>query len=148
MKDITEENEEKPKAVIEMEENSDVGKAKKRIRERKEQDIKTANKIFFIKYFIFLIMIVSITGGAIYYSIKQLNKEESNPLISEEISSKPLAADSKYAINSYAETYDENSLKIKYYAGNDQLVENTYGRARICPNRRIIRQRYTKQYKQ
>ena len=131
MKDKKKETEEKPKAVVEMEENSDVGKAKKRIKEKKEQDVKSANKKFIIEYIIFIIIFGLITGGLIYFSIKQLNTKNEGTTTETKIEEtdidKPIAQDSKYAINSYAETYNENSLTIKYYAGNDQLVENTYG---------------------
>lgn len=122
-----EETEEKPKAVVEMEENSDAGKAKKRIKEKKELDAKTANKKFFIKYFIFVIIIILITVGAIYASIKLLNKNEKEDVIETTDSVKNIAEDKKYGVNSYSETYNENSLKIQYYAGNDQPVEKTYG---------------------
>lgn len=128
MKDNKEETEEKPKAVVEMEENSDAGKAKKRIEEKKEQDAKTANKKFIIKYIIFICILLIITAGAIWLSIKQLNKDEEELHTQEIISvDKPEAEDSKYAVNSYNETYNENSLKIQYYAGNDQPVEKTHG---------------------
>ena len=127
MNDKKEETEEKPKAVIEMEENSDAGKAKRKIKEKKEQNVKEANKRFVIKYILFIIIIILITFGAIYYSIKQLNKNVEEATTEILNTNKPTATDIKYAINSYAETYDENSLNIKYYAGNDQLVENTYG---------------------
>lgn len=123
-----EETEEKPKAVIEMEENSDAGKAKKRIQEKKEIDAKTANKKFLIKYIIFIVAILLVTLAAIYFSIKQLNKNVEENVTEENIEiAKTSAKDKIYAINSYSETYDENSLKIQYYAGNDQPVENTYG---------------------
>lgn len=127
MNDKKEETEEKPKAVVEMEENSDVGKAKRRIKEKKEQNAKEANKRFIIKYIVFIVIIVLITTCAIYFSIKQLNINVEETTTETINTNKPIAADSKYAIDSYAETYDENSLNIKYYAGNDQLVENTYG---------------------
>ena len=123
-----EETEEKPKAVVEMEENSDAGKAKKRIKEKRELDAKTANKKFLIKYIIFVVIIILITIGAIYYSINQLNKDDEENVTEEKTEiAKTTAKDQKYAINSYSETYNENSLKIQYYAGNDQPVENTYG---------------------
>ena len=128
MSENKKETEEKPKAVVEMEENSDAGKAKKRIKEKKEQDAKTANKKFIIKYAIFIFILAIITTGAIWLSIKKLNKNENESQTSEVINTdKPEAKDSKYAINSYNETYNENSLKIQYYAGNDQPVEETYG---------------------
>lgn len=128
MKEENEEFYEKPKAVVEMEENSDTGKAKKRIKEKKEQNIKQANKKFFIKYAVFLIVMLLITAGAIYFSIKQ-NKKEPEQEKKEEIidTSKPESTDKKYGINAYDETYNENAITIKRYAGNDQLVEETYG---------------------
>lgn len=123
MKDKKEGTEEKPKAVVEMEENSDIGRAKKKIKEKKEQDAKTANKKFFIKYIVFIFAIIILTAGAIYFSIKQLNKEEGfNQAEVIDIISKPIAEDSKYGIYSYSETYDVNSINIKYYAGNDTEI--------------------------
>ena len=127
MNNKKEETEEKPKAVVEMEENSDVGKAKRKIKEKKEQNTKEANKKFIIKYIVFLVIIVLITTVAIYFSINKITEDIQENEIEIMDITKPTAKDSKYAIDSYAETYDENSLKIKYYAGNDQLVENTYG---------------------
>lgn len=122
-----EETEEKPKAVVEMEENSDAGKTKRKIKERKEQNAKEANKKFIIKYVVFIIIIVLITVGAIFFSINKMTEDIQKTEIETMDITKPTSKDSKYAIDSYAETYNENSLNIKYYAGNDQPVENTYG---------------------
>jgi len=127
MSNKKEETEEKPKAVVEMEENSDKGKAQKRIKEKKEQNAKEANKKFIIKYIVFLVIIVLITIGAIFLSINNLDKNLDEVTTEMLDTSKPIATDSKFSVNSYADTYNENSLNIKYYAGNDQLVENTYG---------------------
>lgn len=122
-----EETEEKPKAVVEMEENSDAGKTKRKIKERKEQNAKEANKKFIIKYVVFIIIIVLITVGAIFFSINKMTENIQKTETETMDITKPTSKDSKYAIDSYAETYNENSLNIKYYAGNDQPVENTYG---------------------
>lgn len=122
-----EETEEKPKAVVEMEENSDAGKTKRKIKERKEQNAKEANKKFIIKYVVFIIIIVLITVGAIFFSINKMTEDIQKTETETMDITKPTSKDSKYAIDSYAETYNENSLNIKYYAGNDQPVENTYG---------------------
>lgn len=113
------ETEEKPKAVTEMEEKSDAGKAKKRMEEKKENSIKEANKKFIIKYIIFIICIAGITAGAIYYSIMQLNKKEESIEVEETVEKKSDAEDSIYAINSYAETYNNNAITIEYYGSND-----------------------------
>ena len=81
-----------------MEENSDAGKAKKRIKEKRELDAKTANKKFLIKYIIFVVIIILITIGAIYYSINQLNKNDEENVTEEKTEiAKTTAKDQKYA---------------------------------------------------
>ena len=124
MSEKKEETEDKPKAVIEMEENSDKGKAKKRIKEKKELSAKEANKRFLIKFLVYVLILVIITGVAIYFSIKFLNKKEITDDITETKVTKYAAEDSKYGIQSYDETYDENSITFKYYDSKDNLKED------------------------
>lgn len=92
------------------------------------QEIKKENKKFIIKFVIFLIILTMLTAIAVYFTIKDLNKEEQEPIIEkEEIEIKKEAEDSKFAIKSYTETYNENSLKIiNYYDINGKTTtENT-----------------------
>lgn len=97
-----------PKALRQNEEN----------KKAKQEDSNKTNKKFIIKFSIFVVVLLLITGGAIYFTIKYLNEpnKENQEEISVSEETKQKAEDSKYAIKSYAETYDTNSLKItKYY---------------------------------
>lgn len=86
----------------------------------KLNDIKKDNKKFFIKFVIFLIILILITALAIYFTVIYLekNNEDTENVLENEIEAeetKKIAEDSKYAIKSYTETYDTNSLKITRY---------------------------------
>ena len=75
-------------------------------------------KSFIFKYVIFVIILVLLTAGACYYTIKVRNKTEAvevpEEIIEEETTTaKQKAEDSIYAINSYQETYNENSIKVE-----------------------------------
>ena len=79
------------------------------------EDIKKINKKFFIKFVIFLIVLILITILAIHFTIIYLDKNDadSKNILENEIEvEKKTAEDAKYAIKSYTETYDTNSLKI------------------------------------
>lgn len=102
------------------------------------EKIKKGNKKFFIKFAIFLIILILITALAIYFTITYLekNKKDSENILKNEVEIeeiKKTAEDRKYAINSYTETYDTNSLKIsRYYdidgkiSTEDRYIDNNY----------------------
>lgn len=95
-----------------------------------QQNQETKNN-FIIKYIIFVIILVLITVTGIYFTIKQIDKSmndvseqtdltiENNEEVEE---TKKVAEDSKYAINSYSETYNTNSIKIRKYNDIDGEV--------------------------
>lgn len=99
-----------------------------------QQNKETKNN-FIIKYIIFVIILVLITVVGIYFTIKQIDKsmkdvsEQSDLTIekNEEVEeTKKLAKDSKYAINSYSETYNTNPIKIRKYKDIDgEVIEET-----------------------
>ncbi len=69
-------------------------------------------KRFIIGFTIFTIILIALTMGAIYYTIKEFNQFEQKPIIKEQTTKKE-ADDKKYAINSYNETYNTNSIELK-----------------------------------
>ena len=89
------------------------------VEENKKVKEKT-NKRFIIGYIIFLILLIIFTIGAIYFSFKYLDDEAERRLAQYEgesnnwETSKKVAEDKVYALSSYAETYDENSLRDIY----------------------------------
>lgn len=91
----------------------------------KLENIKKINKKFIIKFIIFLIILILITCFAIYFTIKYLDENSENVIHketeTEEI--KKTAEDSKYALKSYTETYNSNSLKIIDYYDIDGEIE-------------------------
>lgn len=86
---------------------------------------------FIIKYIIFVIILILITVAGIYFTIRYIDEEAKDIAIplkqtieSNEEEEKKVAEDSKYAIKSYSETYDTNSLEIKIYNDTDgEIVE-------------------------
>ena len=80
---------------------------------------KKSNKSFIIKYAVFCIVLFIITTVLIYFSITNINNSyhEDDSIITSISSDTPkkIAEDSKYAIKSYDETYDQNALKLTYY---------------------------------
>lgn len=89
--------------------------------------VKNPNKRFIIGYIIFALILLIITGLAIYFTIDNMNKKSSNE-IGEQITSKvdiakTIAEDSKYAIKSYDETYNENPITItEYYDIDGEII--------------------------
>ena len=77
------------------------------------------NKKFVIGYIVFLMLLVILTMGAIYFTFKYLDDEIEKRLAQYEDESnngettKIVAEDKIYAISSYDETYNENALIIK-----------------------------------
>lgn len=100
------------------------------------EEIKEGNKKFIIKFIIFLLILILITALAIFFTIRYLNSESTENILENEVEveeTKKVAEDSKYAINSYTETYNTNSIKItKYYdtdgklTTEDRYTDNNY----------------------
>lgn len=81
-----------------------------------------SNKRFIIAFIIFLIVLILFTIGAIYFTFQYIDNENEKKLAQYEAEKetktfeegiKEKAQDSIYAITSYSETYNENSLTIK-----------------------------------
>lgn len=90
--------------------------------------MKSKNK-FIVKYIIFIIILILITAIAIFFTIKYIDKGEVAILVDSYVESeqekeevKKTAEDSKYAITSYTETYDTNSMQIKYFYDIDGKI--------------------------
>jgi len=95
----------------------------------KQKKLNKNDKNFIIQFIIVTVLIIIVTGVAIYFSINYINDEniesDENVIIEnvvEESNNKKVAEDKKYAINSYTETYNENSLNIKKYYDIDGEV--------------------------
>lgn len=86
-------------------------------------------KAFIIKYIIFVILLAGLTGICIYLNIKNLNEkiEEYKQLNATEEVNKKEAEDRKYLVDSYAETYNSNSIKIIHYYDIDGTITKDTG---------------------
>lgn len=95
--------------------------------ENEKTKVNNPNKKFIIGYIIFALILLTITGLAIYFTIENMNKKSSNEA-GEQITpkvdkAKTIAEDSKYAIKSYDETYNENPVTItEYYDIDGEIV--------------------------
>ena len=124
-------NNEIPKAI-----QNDVAKAENKSNKETEEFKKVKPKNTFIKkYIIFIVVLMAVTGLAIFFTINPLSKpqEEKVEEVAEEQENQEIvkneAEDAKYAIKKYSETYNENDLKILNYVdvdGNVQLYEHFY----------------------
>lgn len=110
-------------------EEEKVPNEKENVNKRVEQVSKKQNnnKKFIIKFIVFIFIMLLITGVAVYYTVKfAVKKDNENTenkkqeTYSEE--KKKSAEDSKYAINSYSETYNTNGITFtKYYDRNGKV---------------------------
>ena len=124
-------NNEIPKAI-----QNDVAKAENKSNKETEEFKKVKPKNTFIKkYIIFIVVLMAVTGLAIFFTINPLSKpqEEKVEEVAEEQENQEIvkneAEDAKYAIKKYSETYNENDLKILNYVdvdGNVSIYENIY----------------------
>lgn len=115
-----------------------MGEEFKRVENDKIQmNDKTFTKKFVIKFVIFVIILILITSLAIYLTIKNLNKENTNNIkenvAMKEMQNKNEAEDKKYALISYTETYNANDLEIIYYyeLNGKTVEEGTEGATHI-----------------
>lgn len=98
------------------------------------EDIKKDNKKFIIGFIIFLIILILITALGIYYTIIYIGKnsgenEEKQNILEDELQTeekKKTPEDIKYAIKSYTETYNTNSIKITKYYETDGKISTDY----------------------
>lgn len=81
-----------------------------------------SNKKFIIGFIIFLLLLILVTATAIYFSFRYIDNENAQKLARHEEEkntktyeedAKKIAEDKIYALSSYAETYNENSITIE-----------------------------------
>ena len=106
--------------------NEKVNQNEKKPDEFKKEKQKKPKNTFIKKYILFILLLVIITLCAIYFSIKYLDNQNDNiqddeqnkesSIVGSTETAKKVAEDSKYGINSYTETYNQNDLKFTYYA--------------------------------
>lgn len=90
---------------------------------------------FAMKYIIFLIILAIITASCIYFTIQQIDENNNEKNISttntsiEQEQTKKGSKDIKYVINSYTETYNENSINITIFNDVDGKIytDESYG---------------------
>ena len=106
-------------------------------KEKKKKEGKNPKKSFIIKYVIFVIVLSLLTAGACYYTIVYKNKNNVAKIPKEKIAevtnnAKQKAEDSIYAITSYEETYDENSINLEmFYYRNGEVYKEYPGERSI-----------------
>lgn len=81
---------------------------------------------FIIKYIIFVLILVLLTAGAVYYTTEYKGGQSLSNIVgnivSQKEASKKASEDSKYVINSYDETYNVNPIKTVYYYDNGEEI--------------------------
>lgn len=98
------------------------------------KDIKKDNKKFIYKFIIFLIILILTTALGIYFTIIYIDKNEENNEVNNNIieneleneEDKKIPEDIKYAIKSYSETYNTNSIKVNKYYDTDGKISTEY----------------------